>query len=219
MIISGYGIELIRLKEEDIELVRQHRNSEHIQQFMEYRKFITAEMQKKWFQSVNNIHNNYFIIQINGEKIGLINGAQIDWDKKETGSGGVFIWKTEYWETKAPLAASLLLTDTSVLLGMKKTYAKILQDNKKAIAFNKALGYELMEGQEAFYNQHYVLTMTQYINKRDRLRKKIFSKQTYQKIQLIIEQESELDAVVQFMLEKINKLPEEQKKGFEIFGT
>ena len=57
MIIRKYGISLERLTEEDIELVRQHRNSEFIRKRMFYQKMITEEEQKKWFQSINNDFN------------------------------------------------------------------------------------------------------------------------------------------------------------------
>ena len=76
MKISKYGIDLVRLTEEDIEMLRQWRNSPQIQQFMEYREEITAEMQKKWFDSINNVNNFYFIIHFEGQKIGLINTSQ-----------------------------------------------------------------------------------------------------------------------------------------------
>lgn len=47
MIIKKYGITLERLTEADIELVRQHRNSELIRRRMFYQKQITEEEQKK----------------------------------------------------------------------------------------------------------------------------------------------------------------------------
>lgn len=216
MIVSGYGVKLIRLKERDIELVRQKRNSDQIRQFMEYREYITPEMQEKWFRKINNIHNNYFVIQNGNKKIGLINGAQINWEKKETGSGGVFIWETEYWDTKVPLASSLLLTDTSVLLGLERTYAKILRDNKKAIAFNKALGYRLIEGEENSYNQRYVLSMKDYVEKRNRLREKLFPEDSYRCIKLEIDKEDANDPVVTFLMKKISSLSGKNRAGFEI---
>ena len=73
-----YGITLTRLREDDIELVRKWRNSPGIQQYMEYREFITEEMQKKWFESINNLQNFYFIIEYENKKIGLINTSNID---------------------------------------------------------------------------------------------------------------------------------------------
>src|ERR1041385_8348137 len=109
MIIKGFGISLHRLQHDDIELVRQKRNAPNVSSFMEYREEITPEMQEKWFQSINNEKNNYFLIEYNGEKIGLIYAAEIDWEKMITGNSGIFIWDEQFRKTSVPLAAALLL--------------------------------------------------------------------------------------------------------------
>ncbi|MDQ3047168.1 MAG: GNAT family N-acetyltransferase, partial [Bacteroidota bacterium] len=171
MIISGYDIDLKRLKHEDIEMLRGWRNAEHIRNSMEYREHISPEMQEKWFRSIDNASNNYFIISYKGEKIGVINGSGIDWIKKETLNGGIFIWKEEYWNTLIPLLSSILLTDISFSLGMERSYARVLKSNPKAISFNKLLGYELMPDQEETQNQLYVLTKENYFKKTAKLRK------------------------------------------------
>ena len=46
MIIEQYNVKLYRLTFEDIELVRNHRNSHKIQQYMAYKKTITKKMQE-----------------------------------------------------------------------------------------------------------------------------------------------------------------------------
>ena len=171
MIIKGYNIELQRLRKDDIEMVRNWRNSTHISQHMEYKEYITPSMQEKWFQSIDNIYNNFFIIITKGEKIGLINGSQIDWEKKETLNGGIFIWNENYWATLIPLLSSILLTDISFLIGMERTFVKIMRTNTNAIQFNKQLGYELLPDQEENENQQYVLTKENYFTKTARLRK------------------------------------------------
>ncbi|MBI3509104.1 MAG: GNAT family N-acetyltransferase [Bacteroidetes bacterium] len=170
MIIDGFGIRLVRLTHDDIELVRIHRNSENIKRFMEYQEEITVKMQEKWFASIDNEFNNYFIIEFKEEKCGLIYGAQIDWEKKETGNGGIFIWNEKYMETPVPLAASLVLTDLSFLTGFERTFVKIVRDNYPAIAFNRNLGYEILRGQENEKNQRYVLEKSNYEKKSARFR-------------------------------------------------
>jgi UDP-4-amino-4,6-dideoxy-N-acetyl-beta-L-altrosamine N-acetyltransferase len=214
MLIEGYGIRLMRLTKEDIELVRQWRNSQLIKQFMEFREEITSKQQTEWFNSINNIYNNYFIIEVKGEKIGLINGSQIDWELKETKSGGIFIWNEMYWETKTPLASALLLTDTSVILGLEKTYAKILNDNKKAIAFNKALGYKLLSNQENRYGQLYVLEMKDYVSKRNQLQQLFFKDIKNFNIKITIDNNE--NSIHQFYLKKLNEIEGELKEDFEL---
>lgn len=170
MIVTGFGIQLTRLRHEHIEMVRQKRNSKNISQYMEFREEISPEMQEKWFASVNNKFNNYFLIEFKGEQVGMIYGAQVDWEKKETGNGGIFIWESKWMETPVPLASSLMLTETSFLLGLERTYVKILKDNLRAIAFNRNIGYQLLPNQEEIYNQRYVLTKENYFKKADRFR-------------------------------------------------
>jgi len=153
-----YGITLTRLREDDIELVRKWRNSPGIQQYMEYRELITEEMQKKWFESINNLQNFYFIIEYENKKIGLINTSNIDWENY-TSDGGIFIWEEKYYETFIPVWASLCLLETDFFLFQaRESFIKTLKDNNRAIVLNKHLGYQLMEGQEEVNNQQYSLT-------------------------------------------------------------
>ncbi|MEA3479818.1 MAG: hypothetical protein U9R60_16680, partial [Bacteroidota bacterium] len=80
MIIQKGNIRFIRLREIDIELIRKWRNSPDITQFMEFRDFISEDMQEEWFESIDTIYNMYYIIEYKGEKVGLINGKNINWD-------------------------------------------------------------------------------------------------------------------------------------------
>ncbi len=170
MIVEAYGIKLKRLTEEELELVRTHRNSEAIRNTMEYRETITAEMQQKWFTTIDNEHNNYMLIYVDEKPIGLISGTQIDWINGITGNGGIFIWAQEFIETIYPSRAAVLMTDIGFYLGMKKNYARILRDNFKSIAFNASLGYELLTNQDDVYNQQYELTADKYFSSVQKLR-------------------------------------------------
>lgn len=213
MIISGYGIKLIRLRHEDIELVRQMRNAEHVKRFMEFRDTITPEMQEKWFRSIDNIHNNYFVIEYKKKKIGLISGAQIDWEKMETGNGGIFIWEQEYWDTPVPLSASILLTDLSFALGFRCTFVRVLRDNPKAIAFNMQLGYVRAEDQEEQYNQLYILTEEAYRKRIARV-KQVLHKHYEELIECEVT-DPEHPAEKNF-LEVYDRLPDELKKRLNV---
>lgn len=203
MIIQGFGISLERLKENDLELVREKRNSQLVSQFMEYRENITPEMQKSWFDSINNIHNLYYIIIYNNKKIGLVNGAKIDWKKNETHSGGIFIWEEDLWQTIIPLLANLIMIDISLFLGLKNSYVKILKDNKKAIQYNTSLGYKLLPNQENEYNQNYVLEPQNYLKKTATLRK-FLDKSYGNSFDLIIDDPENI--ITQFLLERVNKI-------------
>lgn len=157
MKIEGYGIILLRLTRNDIEFLREKRNRPEVNTYMEYRENISPEAQIRWFESINNEFNNYFLIEYNGERIGLISGADIDWDNKITRNGGLFLWETGYWGTSIPVYASLLLTELSFLIGFKKTYIRTLENNERAKEFNRSLGYVPEPSDEAAQNRLYSL--------------------------------------------------------------
>ncbi len=206
MIIRGYNIELIRLKEEDIELVREKRNSPEIQNTMEFRNYITVEMQKAWFNSIDTIHNHYYIIKYDGKKCGLINGAQVDWDAGVTGSGGIFIWEDNVLESHVTTGASILLTRTSILMGLHSTYIKILRNNKKAIQYNHNLGYEILENQEDRVNQEYVLKYEKFEERTQQLREQLRNK--FGETITIVADDPE-HPVTRFLIKKALQAPKE----------
>jgi RimJ/RimL family protein N-acetyltransferase len=143
-------------------MVRQWRNSQQISQFMEYRQNITPGMQRKWFRSVDNFENFYYIIEYHDKDIGLINSSKIEWDTVSS-EGGIFLWDEHYYETFIPVWASLCLLETSYfILGAGTSVIKTLRDNERAKKLNTHLGYELQPGQEEVNNQVYVMTASSF---------------------------------------------------------
>lgn len=136
-----YGITLSRITENDIELVRHWRNHPDIMQTMQFRENITSEMQKKWFASIDNLNNFYYLIEYKNEIIGLINNKNVDWDAR-TSEAGIFIWNSTH--DFAPLLASLLLCECGFYIFQGgDSYIRTLRTNLKAIEYNQMLGYEL----------------------------------------------------------------------------
>jgi UDP-4-amino-4,6-dideoxy-N-acetyl-beta-L-altrosamine N-acetyltransferase len=171
MKLSKYGIILRRLREFDIEMVRTWRNSQQISQFMEYRQYITPEMQQEWFRSVNNFENFFYIIEYQGEDIGLINSGKIDW-RDVSSEGGIFLWDEKYYETFVPVWASLCILETSYfILGASISTIKTLKDNERAKKLNTHLGYVLLPGQDDVYNQVYEMTAASFKLQATRLMK------------------------------------------------
>lgn len=142
MIIKKYGIALKRLTEQDIELVRTKRNDKAIREKMFYQKIISPEEQLKWFKSINNSLNYYFIIEYNNKKIGLTHGKIVSYTNAIS-EGGLFIWDKKYQNTHIPVLASVCMTDlTFYVLKMKKAMAKVRFDNDTALTYNEKLGYK-----------------------------------------------------------------------------
>ena len=168
-----YGIILERLKEEDIELVRQWRNSDPVRLNMKYQELITPEQQKQWFDSINNLQFNYLMIHYNGEKIGLLNDKNVDWESR-TSESGIFLGRVEYYSTFVPYLVSVAGIETTFyLLGWKKQYAHILRSNINAIGFNLQLGYQLCDRQDDIDHQWYELTGESFEQKAGKIRKAV----------------------------------------------
>jgi RimJ/RimL family protein N-acetyltransferase len=217
MDIFKYGIHLSRLKEKDIELVRQRRNSPSIQQYMEYREYITPGMQKKWLQSVDNINNFYFIIHYDGKKIGLINSSNANW-KELTSDGGIFIWEESYYDTFVPVWASLCLLETMFFVfGARKSFIKTLKDNPRAMKLNTHLGYELVPGQEEVYNQQYILTRENFEKRANKITKAASLLADNKKLDLVIEFDNEdyISGLAKYMEDKMVKTMVRVEEDFE----
>jgi UDP-4-amino-4,6-dideoxy-N-acetyl-beta-L-altrosamine N-acetyltransferase len=207
MILTKYGIKLRRLRKEDIERVRQWRNSEKINQFMEYRGNIRPEMQRKWFQSVDNFENFYYIIEYEKKDIGLINSSHIDWNNVSS-EGGIFLWDEQYYESFVPVWASLCLLETSFyILGASRSVIKTLRDNERAKKLNIHLGYELQPGQEEVYNQVYVMTAPGFRLHAARLIKaaKLLAGDDPEGHRVFFDQDDIRSGLADFVLSKMNK--------------
>ncbi len=192
MKINVFDITLVRLKHEHIEELRQQRNSDKIKMRMEYREYITPEMQEDWFKKTNNdIENSlYMIVVYNGKNIGLISGRERD----NQSEGGIFFWEDYYMNTHIPVLTSITFIDNSIyFLQHEKFFGKILRDNLPSISYNKSLGFRLCEGQEDKQNQLYMLTREEYEKRAPEIRKmlqRIYHGQEYA-ITIQLEQEDE----------------------------
>ncbi|WP_299807100.1 GNAT family N-acetyltransferase [uncultured Shewanella sp.] len=140
MLISGYGIELHPISEDNIELLRQWRNSEFVQQFMQQTVRITPEMQKKWFNSLDKDRNHYFLIKEGDTFIGCCNIKNIT--DEHVGEGGVFLCEEKYLNGISASKAIFLMYEwafnSGIIIGAK---SEILSNNRRAIRFNKMLGF------------------------------------------------------------------------------
>lgn len=163
LILEQYGVRLVRVQEKDIEQIRSWRNQPDVANFMEYREHITAEAQKKWFQSINNKSNYYFIIEYENKQVGVINSKNYN-ASIGFGEGGIFISDQDYIHSFAAVFASLCLLNFMFLKLNVSTVSRVrvLKTNERAIQYNKLLGYKLLPGQENIENQLYELHIDDY---------------------------------------------------------
>ena len=170
LVLTNYGVALNRLTENEIEMVRNWRNAPEIQATMQYRDYITPEMQKAWFGRINNTQNYYFVVEYRGEKIGLINVKDIDYTQK-CGESGVFIYEDKYLATDIAYRAHLVLFDFIYeVVGLDYTYSHILHGNPKAYRFAEFLGCVPDEKLTTPQTIAYRLSATDYLNNKNRIR-------------------------------------------------
>jgi hypothetical protein len=168
-----YGITLERLKEEDIELVRQWRNSDAVRLNMNFREIISPEQQMKWFESINTVSYHYVLIHYQGEKIGLLNDKNIDWEAR-TSETGIFIGRPEFFHTYVPYLVSVAGIETLFyFFNWKKQFAHVMRSNANAVRYNLELGYRLCEGQEETEYQLYELTKESFERTAGKIRKMV----------------------------------------------
>lgn len=173
MIYKRFGISFHLLKENDIELVRQWRNDPVVANNYEFRDHITPEMQKEWFKTINNTSNLYTVIEFKGEKIGVINIKNIDWEKKEC-EGGIFIPYPRFHQTYLPAIISYVTTEIIfVLFDWNIAYAHVLKERRSNQEFVRQLGYELAPGQENVSNQKWIITRESFEKKAKKLNRAI----------------------------------------------
>lgn len=173
MIYTKFNIRLTLLKEEDIEQVRLWRNDTLVVNNYEFREYITPEMQKKWFDSIRNIHNTYFVIEYKGRKVGVINAKNINWEQQSLESG-IFIPDPEVYQTQVPAIVSLMMTDLLFkVFDWKTISAHVMRHNLSVIRYNKSLGYELCDGQDGVENQLYRLSRENFTKKAARILKAV----------------------------------------------
>lgn len=161
MIIRKYGIELRRVTQADIELIRQMRNRYDIRRTMFHQQHITVSQQERWFHSINNTHNVYCVIYDRDKPVGLANSKNIDWQKREE-EGGLFMWDRQA-SGIAPKAAIIMMQLGFDIAGIQRSISHVRDDNQPAQQFNKALGYTPLK------EQFWQLTRLRYLARKQRL--------------------------------------------------
>lgn len=157
MILKQDNIILRRIEEKDIEMIRKWRNDPKISQYMSFRDYITLQMQKKWFEKINNENNYFFIINIDYTDVGMVDVKNIDYGQK-VAEGGIFIYDDKYLNSIYPLFASYLVINFVFdTLKLEKFKAQIMEDNKRAIRYNKSLGFKPTDEIDGLQRTYYLV--------------------------------------------------------------
>ena len=109
MVIRKYGLEIREVEREDLELIRQYRNTESIKKRMIYKDQISRAQHLEWFKGIQSINHFYFLIYKDDSAIGLINGKNINYEKGSS-EGGIFVWNEDR-NYEVSITASIILND------------------------------------------------------------------------------------------------------------
>ncbi len=169
--LSKFGIELVQIQPDDLEMIRSWRNADEVRRVFEYKTIITPNDQKKWFAQLDTSRNFYFVFSHKGLPLGVVSIKEINWDARG-GEAGIFLGDTIYVKSPVPITAVIILMQFAFnVLNLNYLIAKIHQENNIAIEFNKALGYTRMKGEEQSIFQRYRVNENQFNNKKNRLLK------------------------------------------------
>lgn len=143
-------ITLKKLTKDDIEIVREWRNSKEVSSYMYNENYISEEQQIKWYENINWNNSVYWIIEYNGKKLGLASINSID-----------RVLQSCYW--------AFYLGDTSVRgvgiggkveynvlkyvfeeLNLNKLRCEVFVSNDKVIKMHEKFGFR----REAYYREH-----------------------------------------------------------------
>ena len=144
-------VRLVKLVEDDLEMVRQWRNSKEVSQYMYTENIISASDQQNWFNKISHSTNSiYLIIEYCGKKIGLASVTGIDSALQscywafylgDSSIRGVGIGaKVEY----------LVLEYVFNELNLNKLRCEVFVNNDKVIKMHEKFGFR----REAYYREH-----------------------------------------------------------------
>lgn len=139
-VITAYGIDLVPLAQEHLELVRGWRNDPKIAQHMASQDHITASMQQTWFANLDAERSPHFVIRYQGRYVGVCSAkrTKIGATSCET---GMYLYHNEP-TTLIAFRAALALNDFCFeRLQVKQIDIYVLAQNTRALGFNEKLGF------------------------------------------------------------------------------
>jgi RimJ/RimL family protein N-acetyltransferase len=169
MHFSRFGIRLQRLDPDDLEMVRQWRNSSWVRPYMHYRELIGPDQQTLWFQGLDAERDWYFTARAGDVPFGLFDIKAIDWTAACGESGG-FVGEPRFIGRSEPAQATLALMDFAFqVLRLQSLQARYSANLKRVVRFNQQLGYVVTREEDGFL--HSQVTAGQYLQYAAFLRK------------------------------------------------
>lgn len=134
-------VRLKRMTLDDIEIVRSWRNSERIRRASVQKSEVNKEQQLKWFKSLDRDLDYYYLICLECKPVGVVSLKGVDGVAAQP---GVFIGDDSVDGQGYGFVSVFMLNYFAFnILRLNKLEARILDDNKSAIRFNRSFGYVL----------------------------------------------------------------------------
>ncbi len=168
LVLERFHLVLSRVERDDIEVIRQGRNAEHVRRMHRHQDEITPEQQEAWFARVDNEWNYYFVIHHRGRKVGVVYVAEFT-PQMATSNCGVFLWDHEALGSRVPLMAILTVLDFFFFdLQGGGTSSVVLRANTAALRMNEFFGFAFEDGPAADVVR-VTMDRARYLAHRDRL--------------------------------------------------
>lgn len=144
-------VKLSLLKSDDIEMVREWRNSPEVSKYMYTDGLISVEDQKRWFDKISiDKTSKYFIIEYDDCKIGLASIYNID-EKFQSCSWAFYIGNSEI--RGAGIGSKVeynILQFVFDELKLNKLCCEVFSFNEAVIKMHEKLGFR----REGYYREH-----------------------------------------------------------------
>ncbi|MDA9120723.1 GNAT family N-acetyltransferase [Flavobacteriales bacterium] len=141
MRITHGNMMLRSLEKEHLELVRNWRNDQLVNEHLLNREYISQEAQQQWFQKARTDNCLYFIIEESKQPVGLLYASKISIEKRSFW-GNVMMGNQLLKDSWASVKAVLLLCDFMLVhCNFKLIYSVVNKNNRPALAMNRRLGF------------------------------------------------------------------------------
>lgn len=177
---EGYGIELRPVRHDDIELLRQWRNSDRVREQMHDQSIISSEQQEAWFLAIQHrFHEAYWVVYCQGVPTGMlcIKGKEKLGSESEV-DVGMYTGTPPSPVKHSLLGFAMALMQMSIVfdtLALGSISMEVKASNENALKFNRLLGYREQGTSNEFVRMR--ITAEEFIKGKKRL-SRYFPEQT-----------------------------------------
>ncbi|MDU5079762.1 UDP-4-amino-4,6-dideoxy-N-acetyl-beta-L-altrosamine N-acetyltransferase [uncultured Tissierella sp.] len=140
------SLELVKIAKDDLEQIMHWRMKPEVTKYMYTDPVLTLEIQEKWFDSIKNDTSvKYWMIKIDGVKIGVINLRDIDYINRRC-TWGYYIGDNSFRGRGIASTLECNIYDYVFnILNLNKFWCEVFSFNEKVISIHERFG-SIIEG-------------------------------------------------------------------------